>query len=416
MTDRAHDLTDVAGSRATTRALWVAFALYVVSAVAVALQRTVLSPENNFAILRSAAMHLASGEDLYAAYPALHADFFKYSPTFALLFRPFALLPVVPAYVAWSLCCASAVFVGITRLLSPRDAVVALLLAWLSVVGDLQRAQSNALVAGLILLAWAAFERNRPWAAATAIATGAFVKIFPLAGLVGAVLHPRRARFAFRFAVALAVGIALPLLVTSPSLLAGQYASWRAIESLDAAPLARYGAGGAGLYAGLMGALRTWFGVEWPHWPVQLGGLALLLAPVAWRRDRWGDPQFRITLVASILVFCVLFNHQSESPSYAIAMIGISVWFAASDRTGWRIALLVFAILVVNLGSTDLMPRAWYRDYYVRYMLKTVPLIPVWIVMQLELLGVVHNRQAMSAIREGDAGDARILERAPDAR
>ena len=38
--------------------------------------------------------------------------------------------------------------------------------------------------------------------------------------------------------------------------------------------------------------------------------------------------------------------------------------------------MMGIAFAVVNLGSTDLMPRAWYRDYYVPYLLKTVPLIP----------------------------------------
>ena len=83
---------DVAADRAK-RALLV---LYLASAVLVALQRTLLSTENNFLILRAAARHLAAGQDLYAAYPELHTDFFKYSPTFAVLFRPFAVLPLVP--------------------------------------------------------------------------------------------------------------------------------------------------------------------------------------------------------------------------------------------------------------------------------------------------------------------------------
>ena len=72
------------------RALRVLLALYLATALAVAVQRTLLSHENNFIILRSAYDHLIAGKDLYAAYPALHADYFKYSPTFAFLFAPFA--------------------------------------------------------------------------------------------------------------------------------------------------------------------------------------------------------------------------------------------------------------------------------------------------------------------------------------
>jgi hypothetical protein len=99
-------------------------------------------------------------------------------------------------------------------------------------------------------------------------------------------------------------------------------------------------------------------------------------------------------LLCSVLLFCVLFNHQAESPSYAIAMIGVCVWFAGSEHARWRLFLLVACIVVVNLGSTDLMPRDWYRGWYVPYLVKTIPLIPVWIVMQLELHGVIENRGA----------------------
>ncbi|HVT41267.1 MAG TPA: glycosyltransferase family 87 protein [Gemmatimonadaceae bacterium] len=366
-------------------------ALYALSAVGVALQRTLLSTENNFLIYRAAFRHLVAGQDLYAAYPAVHGDLFKYSPTFALLFAPFALLPLVPGYILWALCSAMAVPAGISRVLPPRQAGVALAIAWLGVVGDMQRAQSNALCAGLMLVGWACYEQRRQLVAAAAVAAGAFVKIFPLAALAGALMHPRRLRFAALFAMTMLVGIALPLLVTSPSALAMQYQSWHAIEALDTAPLSQYGTSGAGLYGGLMGLVRAWFGVQWPHWPVQLIGVVLLITPLILRRDRWGEPLFRVKAAASVLVFCVLFNHQAESPSYVIAMIGTAVWFASAGRTWWRVALMALAFVVVDVGSTDLMPRVWYREFYVAWMLKTVPLIPVWAVMQLELFGLVRD-------------------------
>ena len=113
--------------------------------------------------------------------------------------------------------------------------------------------------------------------------------------------------------------------------------------------------------------------------------------------------------MASVLVFSVLFNHQAESPSYAIAMIGMAVWFATAAPTRWRISLMAGAFVVVNLGSTDLMPREWYRAFYIGWALKTVPLIPAWIVMQLELLGVIRDagrRDNLAPARDGDPAGA----------
>lgn len=386
---------------AQRRTLNIILGVYLATAVIVAIQRTVLSRENNFWIFRAAFEHLRSGADLYAAYPELHTDFFKYSPTFAFLFAPFALLPPTLGYALWAGVCATIVWLGVTRLLPPRPAAWALGLAWLAVLGDLQRAQSNALVAGLMILAWAAFERKRHLGAATAIAAGAFVKIFPLAAAAGAFLHPRWFRFGLFLAAVMAVAAAIPLLLAAPGSLASQYESWYQIQSFDATRERQYGIGGADLYAGVIGQLRVWFGVNWPRWPVQLAGLGILLLPLVLQRARFAEALFRVQFLASLLVFCVLFNHQAESPSYVIAMLGVAIWFAASERTRWRVALLVACIVIVNLGSTDLMPRAWYREYYVPFLLKTVPLIPVWIAMQLELHGLVRNRSA-SEIAEMD--------------
>lgn len=393
------------GSASLPKGLRILLVVYGLAALIVAYQRTVLSRENNFVIFRAAFDHLIAGQDLYAAWPAIHEDFFKYSPTFAFLFAPFALLPTTPGYMLWAMVCAGAVCWGFVRLLPPREAFVALLITLLPVVGDLQRSQSNALCAGLMLLAWTAYERRDQWGAASAIAAGTFVKLFPAAAFAGAIFHPRKFRMAVISAATAVIGVALPLVAVSPSSLAMQYRSWHAIETRDTAPLARYGAGGADLYAGLMGQFRVWWGVDWPHWPTQLIGVIVLLLPLALQWKRRAETHFRLLFLASILVFCVLFNHQAESPSFVISMVGMALWYAVSPHTTWRAGLMVFAFAVVNLGSTDLMPRAWYRAYYVPYLLKTVPLIPLWLVMQAELLGIIPNRAVRSERAEVDERD-----------
>lgn len=376
------------------RALRILLGVYLLTAVLVAVQRTVLSRENNFYIFRAAFDHLRTGADLYAAYPDVHADLFKYSPTFAFLFAPFAMLPPTVGYALWAGLCAFAVWFGVSRLVPARPAALALGLAWIAVLGDLQRAQSNALVAGLMIIAWVCFERERHVGAASAIAAGAFVKLFPLAAGMGALVHRRWIRFCAILIGVIALGAVLPWIAAKGGTLGDQYASWYAIETHDAAEQPRIGVGGADLYAGLMGQFKVWFGVEWPHWPTQLTGLVILLLPVLLQRRRFAEKLFRVQLLCSLLLFCVLFNHQAESPSYVIASIGVALWYATSERAGWRTALFIACLAIVNLASTDLMPRSIYREYYVPYLLKTLPLIPAWIVMQLELHGVIRNRGA----------------------
>jgi len=397
------------------RALRWLLGLYVLSAVVVAIQRTIFSQENNFLIFRAAFRHLMAGSDLYAAYPAMHADFFKYSPTFALGFAPYALFPLTPGYLLWALTGSLTLFAGVTRLLPARQAALTLALTWLAVFGSMQRAQSNVLCAGLMILAFVALERDRPWRAAAAVAAGTFVKIFPLAAVTFACFHPRKSRFAAVFVVSALAGLALPLLFVTPASLAMQYRSWFAIEARDADALARVGTGGADLYGGLMGLIRVWGHVDWPAWPTQVAGTLILLLPLARALARRETGRFfRLQFLASTLVFCVLFNHQAESPSYSIAIIGTALWFAVSEQAPWRAALMAASIIIINLASTDLMPRLWYQRFYVPYLVKTVPLVPVWIAMQGELLGLIGNRGRSEGVErdQGEVGAAKALEQA----
>src|SRR5436190_20527526 len=81
--------------RLTRRAV---LALYIVTSLAVVVQRGILGPQHNvFRIFRQSFWHLLGGRNLYAAYPAEQGsaagDLFKYSPTAALLFAPFAAPP-----------------------------------------------------------------------------------------------------------------------------------------------------------------------------------------------------------------------------------------------------------------------------------------------------------------------------------
>lgn len=371
---------------------WV-LALFLVSVVGVVVQQSITHVDYNFAIFRQSFFHLVAGRDLYAAYPAEQVDLFKYSPTFALLFAPFALLPTLAGLALWNLVNVGALWYAVRRLLPSHEANLALLLMFVEVVRTTQRAQSNALVAALMVLAFVSLERRRQGEAAIAVALGAAIKLFPVLAIAPALFHPRRVRQAAIAVAAGGVAVLLPLAVTPWSTLVAQYASWRALERLDA--MAGATGGAAGLYGGVMHWVRLALHVEWPNWPIQLAGLLVLLLPLV-RTPQWGAHDFRLRLLASILIFSTIFNHQVESPSFVIAMVGISTWFVLSARRPLDVALLVAVLLVVSLGSSDAVPRS-LRALIVTYKLKTLPCLAVWVTLQGELLGVRRVRPRIPA-------------------
>lgn len=344
--------------------------------IAATVQQGVLHQNNNFLIFRSASLHLVRGQDLYAAYPALHADLYKYSPTFALLFLPFALLPFTASLLLWNALNAGALYAALGSVLSARGALVARAIVFLDMLGSLQNVQSNALVAALMVLAFAAYERRQPVVAALAAVTGAVIKVFPLAALSFAVFHPRRVRAGLAALAALALLLALPLLVTGSAALAAQYASWRAVESRDA--LAR------GFT--VMEMLQLLLHQDWPNWPLQLLGVTALVAPVLVRRDRWREWDFRRLYLCAVLVFSVIFNHQSESPSFVIGVAGAGIWFALLRQPSrWERALLALVIVFTVLASSDAMPHRIQRALFDPYHLKSVPLIVLFVELQRRL-------------------------------
>ena len=355
---------------------WLLALLWVGAIVAATLQQGVARENNNFRIFRAASRHLIAGSDLYAAYPTEHFDFYKYSPTFALLFTPFAYVPFPVAMLLWNALNAGALYVALGLVLPRRAARVARAIVFLDMLGSLQNAQSNALVASLIVFTFAAYERHHTALGSLASVAGTYIKVFPLAAASFAIFHARKIRVSIALAVGMLLFAALPLVVTSPDTLLAQYTSWRAIQARDALQRG---------YA-VMNVVEELFHGGLPNWPIQLVGVLVLLAPVVVQRWRWHDWDLRRMYLCSVLVFCVIFNHKAESPTFVVAITGVAIWFAAISRPSrWEWALLGFIVVFTILASSDVMPQAIQRDFFDRYRFKAVPLIVLWIEIQRRL-------------------------------
>jgi hypothetical protein len=364
--------------------------LWIAAVVVTTLQQGVAHHNNNFLIFRAASLHLLHDNDLYAAYPTLHFDFYKYSPTFALLFLPLAVLPLPLSMLVWNAINAGALYVAIGMVLPRRGATIARAIVFLDMLGSLQNVQSNALVAALIILSFAAYERRHTVLGSLAAGIGAMIKIFPLAAVSFAIFHPKKLRVALAVTLGMIVLLLLPLLVTPPATLLSQYASWRAIENKDA--LAR------GFT--VMQMVELLFHQNWPNWPQQLGGTMLLVAPVLARRERWSEWMFRLMYLCSVLLFCVIFNHQAESPTFVIGVAGTAIWFASLPRPSrleW--ALFGFFVVCTILASSDAMPDVIQREVFDKYRFKTVPCIVVWFVLQYRLWKPGARREEFGGVR-----------------
>ena len=225
------------------------------------------------------------------------------------------------------------------------------------------------------------------------ITLGAAIKLFPLALLPVAVLHPRRVRFGLIFLGAAAALATLPLLVVPAQELMAQYRSWRAIEAADT------------LNRGysMMQYLYMWLGADWPNWPVQLAATALLLLPLGLGRTRWSDPEFRRLFLCSLLVYVVLFNHQSERATFIIAYTGIVIWYVSFGPQRLRTAIMALTLFVMVLHDVDIVPRWIKAEILIPWRVKGIPCLVAWLAMQRDLLVTALRSESAGSPRAGSA-------------
>ena len=359
--------------------------IYVAAALIVSIQRGVFGFPNDYAIFRASFWNLLAHRDLYALRLDQAHDYFKYSPSFALLFAPFAVLPFVVGLFLWNLVNGLAIFFSLRLLLPRQQWALAEALVFLPALRSMQAAQSNALVAALIVIAFVSFERGWLWRGGLSVALGAVIKIFPLAALSFALPRPDRVRAVLVTIACTTLLIALPLLVVSPAQLVAQYRSWAALERVE-----------TGLVGSSAMVIFRDLGLNWPAWPVQLTAIAIVLGVLFLRRDEWSDRNVRLQFLGLVLVFCVVFNHRAERQSAVIALCGMVIWLLASPRSAWRTALFVVVYFLVGLTGATLMPHAIKRILApeVRF---SIPLTILWLVMLFDLVSV---RKPGSAIAE----------------
>jgi hypothetical protein len=325
---------------------------------------------NNYVIFRQAFAHLAGHQDLYTQYLAEHWDYFRYSPSFALAFGAFAWTPDLVGLLLWNTLNAAVLFLGWTAL-PVRDERVRLAAAWfvaVEVMTALQNAQSNVLIAGLLLLAFSFLERRRTALASLMIVAAAFTKLFGLVAFSLFLLYPEKGKFVLFSALWVIVVGVLPLAVVSPAELVHLYQSWWRLLSMDYAD-------SSGL--SVMGWLQSWFRFNPPKTIVTLAGMALFCWPLT-LTGRYRDFNFRLLLLCSVLIWVVIFNHKAESSTYVIAVCGVALWYFSRTRGGLDLALVSLVFIFTCLSPTDVFPSSLSATLFVPYSIKAVPCIVVW--------------------------------------
>lgn len=361
------------------------FGLWTLLAVVAGLTKMAPHRHNNFLIFRGVFWHTIQKLSLYDFYPTEYNDHNHYGPIFSLVIAPFAVVPDAIGLLGWLVVLALGMYYAVRRL--PLEEGRQIFLYWFcahELLTALQMQQFNIAIAAIIIGSFAAIEKGREVTAAFLIVLGTFVKLYGVVGLAFFFFVKRKPRFILALIGWSIVCFVAPMLISSPEYVVGQYVEW--YERLAA----KNGENTFSLMQNisLLGMIRKISGsASYSDLLVILPGLALFGLPYL-RFGQYRHLAFRYAILSSVLLFVVLFSTGSESSTYIIPFAGIALWYATSPwkRSGWDVALLVFAFVLSSLSPSDLFPRSLREAYVLPYALKALPPTLVWLRLSYELL------------------------------
>ncbi len=333
---------------------------------------------NNYIIFERSFHHLKNNQDLYVLYPQEHWDLYKYTPSFSVFFGFFSMFPDWLGLILWNLLNAIIVLFAVYSLpkLDNYQKGIILAIILLELIGSIQNLQSNAFVAGMIILSFGLLEKNKPFFATLCIVFAAFIKLFGIVGFAIFLLYPKKARSVLYAAFWTTILLLAPLLFIDIEQYIKLFKSYLNLLINDHDSSYGYS---------VMGWLHSWLSIEINKIMIVAIGAIVFLLPF-YKIKMYKDITFRYLILSSILIWVVIFNHKAEPATFIIAMTGVTLWFIKSEKSLVNIILFLSVFFFTSIAQTDIFPK-YLRDEFIRpYRLKAFPCILVWVKIIYDLI------------------------------
>lgn len=363
------------------------FGVYLIISVVTAISKYMRGDYaiNNYLIFKNVFFNTIHQKNLFIHYPDLYFDLNHYGVFFSALIAPFAMMPDWLGISLWNIANTFIFIYGVYKLpfFDAKKAIFGLLCLQEYITAALSL-QFNVALTGLLLLSAVYIYERKEVQSVTAILVGVFVKIYGIVGLTQFFFIKNKAKF-----ILSGIGIAilffvLPMAYSSPQFVIQCYSDWfqSIVEKNNENQVL-----GNMQDISLMGFVRRILGDASISNLVFLAfGLPLFALPYI-RIKQYKHYAFQLMILASTLLFLVLFSSSSESPTYIIAVTGVLIWFfLQKERTPLIIGLLVFVVIFTCFSTSDLFPKFVKENYIIKYSLKAVPCIVIWLRVTYELL------------------------------
>lgn len=339
---------------------------------------------NNYFVYKGNFYNVIHQQNLYGNYPDRYLDRNHYGPVFSLVIAPFALLPDWLGVLLWVAFTAWLLLKSVEQLPIKREHyLLIILLCAHELMTSTSNVQINPLVAALIIFTFTFIRKQQDFWAGLMIALGIFIKLYGVVGLAFFFFSKNKMKLIGSLMLWSAMLFVLPMLISSPSFIVTTYHDW----FIDLMYKNAENEISIRQDVSVMGMIRK---IAVPH----LANLIVLIPGIILfglsylRIKAFKNVNFQLLILASTLIFPVIFSTASESSTYIIAFVGVAIWFVNTERplTALDIFLLVFALVLTSLSPSDLFPHDIKENYVIPYALKALPCLLIWLKIIYETL------------------------------
>ena len=362
---------------------------------------------NNYFIFAHSFKHALEQLPLYIEYPGEYQDLFLYGIPFTALIAPFAIMPPLAGAFGWCLANTALLYFAIKRLgLEKWQLAVVVWFSLNELFTALLQLQYNIGIAGMIILSFAFIERKKEFWAALMIMLGAMTKVYGIVGLAFILFSKRKLHLLLGLLVWGIIIFIVPMLYSSPQYVMGEYCDWflALADKNDCNAFCSY------TNISLLGMVRKISHVaSYSDLWLIIPGLFLFIAPY-FRISQYDNKSFRLSYLASALLFMVLFSTGTESWGYITAIVAVAIWYVSTPTRKTtpvlNTSLLIFCFILTSLSTTDVFPKFIRAGYIIPYALKALPCAVIWFkIIWEQLTQDFSNRSASLALRKVEVID-----------
>lgn len=339
---------------------------------------------NNYLVYKYNFINLINQHNLYLPQQSHYTDLNHYGPIFAFIIAPFALLPDSLGMVLWVMFNAFILMRAIQLLPFTNHAkLITLFICAHELMTSSANVQVNPLIAALILFSFYFIKKDKDFWAALMITLGLFIKLYGIVGLAFFFFSDHKIKLIGSLIFWSILLFALPMLLSSPKFIIQTYNDWY----VDLISKNQSNIQSTREDISVMGMIRKIVFPELKNLFVLVPGIILFGLSYI-RINYLKNLNYQLLIVASTLIFPVIFSSGSESPTYIIAFVGVAIWYINSEKptSTLTLVLLTFALILTSFSPSDLFPR-YLRIHFVEpYALKALPCFLIWLKIIFDIL------------------------------